>query len=100
MEGRIYAKSHGDFCTIAVEVSPGAARTEITGIDPWRKALQIRVAAQAKDGKANAELIRFIAEKTSVPAGSVRLLKGEKSSLKVIRLPLSSDRACELLRGD
>jgi len=100
MRSESFARKHGEHCTITVDASPGASRTEIVGINPWRKALQVRIAAQAKDGEANAELVRFLAEKLSVPAGSIRILRGERSSLKVIRLPLPAEMAQELLWGD
>jgi len=100
MKSNSYAKDHGDSCTITVDASPGASRTEIVGTNPWRKALQVKIAARAKEGEANAELLRFLAEKLSVPAGSIRLLKGEKSSLKVIQLPVTAERALEVLGGD
>ncbi|HJX04741.1 MAG TPA: DUF167 domain-containing protein [Thermoplasmata archaeon] len=100
MKSESYARGHGEFCTITVDASPGASRTEIVGTNPWRKALQVRIAAQAKDGEANAELVRFLAERLSVPASSVRILRGERSSLKIIQLPLPAERAQRLLRGD
>jgi len=100
MKQEIFAKDHGDYCTITVEASPEAARTKIIGVNTWRKALQVKVAAEARDGRANAELVRFLAARLSVPPSSVRLLKGEKSSIKVLRLPLKAERACDLLRSD
>lgn len=95
-----YAKDHGDHCTITVDASPGASRTEIVGTNPWRKALQIRIAAPAKNGEANAELVRFLAEKLSVPTSSVRLVRGERASLKIVQLPVPAARALKMLGGD
>jgi len=95
-----YAKEHGNHCTITVDASPGANRTEIVGTNPWRNALHIKVAAHAKDGEANAELVRFLAKKLSVPANTIRLMKGERSPLKVILLPVTAAQAREILGGD
>lgn len=100
MTSESYAKEHGKSCTITVDASPGASRTEIVGTNPWRKALQVKIAARAKNGEANAELVRFLAERLSVPTEAVIILKGSKSSLKIIKLPVSAEKARELLGGD
>lgn len=94
-----YVKDHGNYCTITVEATPGASRTEIAGTNPWRKAVQIRIAAEAREGEANAELIRFLAERFSIPTSSIEFVKGHKSSLKVIRLPVTAVKAREILGG-
>jgi hypothetical protein len=95
-----YAREHGESCTITVDASPGAHRTEIVGTNPWRKALRVKIAARATNGEANTELVRFLAERLSVPADAIRILKGEKSSLKTIQLPVPAEKARELLGGD
>jgi len=100
MKSESYTKGHGNSCTITVDASPGASRTEIVGVNPWRKALQVRIAAQAKNGEANAELVRFLSEKLSVPASSIKLVRGERASLKVIQLPVSAEKVRRLLGGD
>lgn len=100
MKSRSYAREHGESCTITVDASPGASRTEIVGINLWRKALQVRIAARAKNGEANVELVRFLAERLSVPADAIRILRGDKSSLKIIQLPVPAEKARELLGGD
>jgi len=90
-------KDHGGFSTITIEASPGASKTEISGTNPWRAAVKIRIAAQPKEGEANAELIRFLAETLSVPANEVEIIKGERSSLKVIRVHADADKVRSLL---
>ncbi len=93
-------KDHGNHCTITVDASPGADRTEVIGTNPWRKALKIRVAAQAREGEANAELLRFLAEKLSIPVNEIKIIKGERSSLKIVHLPVAAEKARKLLGGD
>jgi len=100
MESESYVTEHGKYCTIVVDASPEASRTEIVGINPWRKALQVKIAAAAKGGEANSELIRFLAERLSVRTDTIKILRGEKSSLKVIRLPLTAREVRRLLGGD
>jgi len=91
MERRDFLEPSGDGCRIWIDASPGAPRSEVTGINRWRKALQVRIGAQPKDGAANDELVRFLAERLDVPRRRVRLIKGERSSTKVLDIPLSVD---------
>lgn len=65
--------------------------SEITGINPWRKALQVRVGAQPKEGEANEELIRFLAERLRVPKRSIVIVRGERSSTKLVEVSLEVD---------
>ena len=77
---------------LAVRVQPGARRSEVVG--PLGEVLRIKVAAPAHDGKANAELVRFLAEVLHVPRRSVQILRGRTSRSKVVLvaepIPLSS----------
>jgi len=70
--------------TLRVHAQPGAKRTEVVG--PHGDALKIRVAAPAVDGKANVELLRFIAEQFGVPLRSVSLLRGDTGRHKTVRV--------------
>lgn len=62
-------------------------------------ALKVRVAAPANEGKANAELVRFLARTLEVGRNSVQLLSGERSRDKVIRVPGDTDPVGRLLTG-
>ncbi len=93
-----FVRPHGSGSSITIEASPGAKKTEITGVNPWRGALQVRLAADARDGAANEELVAFLANKLGVPAGEVRFLKGERSALKILTVPLAPERADSILR--
>ena len=86
--------------TLDVHAQPGARRTEIVGIHG--DALKIRLAAPAVDGKANAELTRFLAEAFGVPQRNVALIRGEAGRRKTVRIlapVVRPDRAWGLL-GD
>jgi hypothetical protein len=84
-------------CVLAIEVTPGASKTEIVKVDPWRGALQVRVAAEARDGAANKELIKHIASELSVPKTDVRILRGERSHLKSVYVPIDEERVKKVL---
>jgi hypothetical protein len=69
---------------LMLHVRPGASRTEVTGTHG--EALKIRLAAPPVDGKANAELLRFLAEVFAVPRRDVMLVRGDTSRAKVVRI--------------
>ena len=48
--------------------------------------LKVRVAAPPTEGKANRELLAFLARSLGVPPTSIRLLKGEGSRHKVVEI--------------
>jgi uncharacterized protein (TIGR00251 family) len=72
---------------IAVKALPGASKTEFAGVQEQR--LRVRIAAAPEDGKANAELIAFIAKSLGCPKKEVRILRGQKSRVKTIAVPLT-----------
>ena len=69
---------------LTLHVQPGASRTEVAGTHG--DALKVRLAAPPVDGKANAELLRFLAEAFGVPRRNVTLVRGETSRAKVVRI--------------
>ena len=69
---------------LTLHVQPGASRTEVCGTHG--DALKVRLAAPPVDGKANAELLRFLAEIFGVPRRNVTLLRGETSRAKVVQI--------------
>ena len=63
-------------------VYPNAARSELVGFSEgvWR----VRVAAPPLKGKANKELIAFLAQKLGLSKGDLTILKGHTSRHKLI----------------
>ena len=49
-------------------------------------AIRIKLRAPAVEGKANAALITFLAERLNVPARTIVLLRGHKSRDKLVRI--------------
>ena len=71
-------------CTLELKIIPNAPRNEIVG---WLgPALKVKVHAPALEGRANDELLAFLAEHLGVPRRSVTLLRGDKSRQKVVRV--------------
>lgn len=70
--------------TLSLHAQPGAKRTGFAGIHG--DALKVRIAAPAVEGRANAELVRFIADAFGVPLRNVLLVRGEAGRDKVVRV--------------
>ncbi|HLT16598.1 MAG TPA: DUF167 domain-containing protein [Acidimicrobiales bacterium] len=68
--------------SLTIRVQPGAKRSEVVG--PHGDALRVRVASPPVDGKANAELVRFLAEHLGRPARDVEITRGQTSRTKVV----------------
>ncbi len=76
---------------LTIQATPNAPRSEIVGWvggsgDPQTDRLKVKVKAPAVEGKANAELLRFLAEVFGVRPGAVTLVRGETARLKVVRI--------------
>jgi uncharacterized protein (TIGR00251 family) len=69
---------------LAVKVTPNAGRNEITGLKDG--VLQVRIAAPPEKGKANKELIDFLADRLQVKKSSVLIIKGQTSRYKTITI--------------
>jgi uncharacterized protein (TIGR00251 family) len=59
---------------VSVRVVPRASKSTVQGV--LGEALKIRLAAPPVEGKANTELIRFLAEALKIHAGNIHLLAG------------------------
>lgn len=69
----------------SVRVRPG------TSITRWKEpladgTLKLDLAAQAEDGEANAELIRFLADEFGVPKMNIEIVSGVTSRMKKVRI--------------
>jgi len=71
-------------CTLELKTIPNAPRNEVVG---WLgTALKVKVHAPALEGRANDELLGFLAEKLGLPRRAVTLLCGDKSRQKIVRI--------------
>jgi hypothetical protein len=74
----------GDGIVLTVRVTAGARRSEVIEVASDR--LRIRISAPAVEGKANAELKRFLAEVFGVRRSAISLVRGERTRDKTIRI--------------
>jgi uncharacterized protein YggU (UPF0235/DUF167 family) len=79
---------------LLLHVVPGARLTAFAGRhgDAWK----LRVSAPPEDGRANREILRFIASKAGLGANNIRLAQGAGSRRK--RLVIRGLEPGELLR--
>ncbi|WP_309382080.1 DUF167 domain-containing protein [Cerasicoccus frondis] len=74
---------------LSVLASPKASRSEVVG---WQEgALKVRIAAPPVDGKANAELVKFLAKYLGVAKREITLVSGEGSRHKVLAVEGMTD---------
>jgi uncharacterized protein (TIGR00251 family) len=75
---------------LTLHVQPGARRTAVAGVHGG--ALRIRLAAPPVEGKANAALLRYLAEAFGVPQRAVALVRGAASRHKTVRIAAPQSR--------
>lgn len=83
-----WRRDDGGDLVLALHVQPGATRTAVAGVhgDGDGARLKLRLAAPPVDGKANAELVRYLAASFGVPQKRVTLERGETSRQKTVRI--------------
>jgi uncharacterized protein (TIGR00251 family) len=69
---------------LRVHVVPNARSDSVVGAHGG--AVKIKLRAPAVEGKANAALLRFLAEQMKLPGHAIALQRGHKSRDKVIRI--------------
>ncbi len=83
-----------DRLVLRVRVTPGAGKNELRGVRDGE--LWVRVAAAPEKGRANLELVRYLAGLLGVPRSEVRMASGAASRHK--KLSLARD-ALDALRA-
>ncbi len=66
-------------------MSPGSSRTEFHSVMD-DGCFKIRLKAPPVDGKANAELVRWLSRQFGVSAGSVQIKSGSSSRRKTVKI--------------
>ncbi len=89
-----WCRDDGDAVVLLLHVVPGAKRTEVAGVhgEGSGARLRVRLAAPPVDGKANAELRRFLADAYGVPLARVSIERGESSRQKTVRIAAPARR--------
>ena len=83
---------------LVVHVVPRARRTGAAGVHG--DAIRVRLAAPPVDGAANAELVRFVAERLGVARDAVRITAGGRGRRKTLVIDgVPAERARRTLLG-
>jgi hypothetical protein len=92
-----WATRTADGWLLAIHVQPGARRTGVAGLHG--DALKVRIAAPPVEGKANAALEAFVAERLGVARSRVRVVKGELSREKRVAVNATGIDPAALLQA-
>ena len=76
--------AHGNAVRISCKVQPRASRCAVAGL--CGNALKIALTAPPVDGKANAALCAFLAEKCDCPKSAVSIVLGMTSRNKTVEI--------------
>lgn len=73
---------------LRIKVIPKSAKNEITDImeGPDGPTVKIRIKAAPEKGKANQELIKFLAKELDTPKDSIRIISGKTDQLKLLKI--------------
>jgi len=88
-------KLHDKGSLIIISVTANSKKTGITGIEPWRNSLKVKLTEPAKGGRANRQLKELFSNLFDAEAV---ILSGEKSSLKTLYINLETDKVKEKLK--
>ncbi|MEK6750044.1 MAG: DUF167 family protein [Pseudomonadota bacterium] len=72
----------GETLILEIHLQPRATKDEVVG--PHGQRLKIRLKSPPVDGKANAALLRFIADLCAVPMQQVSLVRGDTQREKTV----------------
>lgn len=80
---------------LALKVTPGAKKNEILG---WEddypqvgRVLKVKIAAPPVEGKANKEIVLFLAKALGIPKTSVEVVHGTSGRIKLVEIPDQTD---------
>jgi len=80
---------------LTVKVRPGAGRNAV--VDSQNGELVVKIKAHAQKGKANGELVSFLAKTLGTSKSDILIVSGSKSRHKVLSLHKSCRQALERL---
>ena len=81
---RWYRRDPRGTLILSIHAQPGAPRTEAAGLHG--DALKVRIAAPALEGRANDELVDFLARSLGAARRDVEVVGGEKSRRKRVAI--------------
>ena len=86
-----------EIITLKIVVQPGSKQNEVIGLH--NDALKIKLSTPAIEGRANAALLKFIAQLFDVSKTNITLKRGDKSRYKTIEIRNSLVQPEDVLMG-
>ena len=77
---------------LRIKVTPRASSNAVIGwLDKQREVLVLKVTAPAEGGKANAAVIKLLAEELNIPKSAIHIKRGSTSRHKLVSLEAPQD---------
>lgn len=80
---------------LSLKVTPGAKKNEVLG---WEedypqvgRVLKVKIAAPPVEGKANKEIVLFLAKLLKVTKSSIEVVHGTSGRIKLVEIPDGTD---------
>ena len=83
---------------IRLYIRPGAAETRVEGT--YQDRIKIRISAPPEKGRANKELIKFIAGILSIPKSRISIASGKTSNYKEIQINSNHNNNYDIILGE
>lgn len=81
---------------VKVKIQPNASENKILNyIEDY---LKIKITSSAIEGKANKTLIDFLSKKTGLPKSSLKIVKGEHTSKKILEIDNIEEDKLEIIK--
>lgn len=72
---------------LKIKARPGASKTEVRGmLEGEEEVLKINVAAAPEKGKANVELVKFLAKAMQIDKGNIKIISGAGDKVKLVKV--------------
>ena len=92
-------KETQDGINIFCQIQAGASKNNIVGVIN-NEFLKIQIQCPPVDGKANAQIIKYLSKVFDVSKSSIIILKGEKQKIKCIQVVgISKEEAIKILEN-
>ncbi|MBM5782499.1 MAG: YggU family protein [Pelagibacterales bacterium] len=84
-----FLKQGENFTLLHVKITPNSSQNKICGTyinEKSQEYLKVQLASQPIDGKANEELIKFLAKILQIPKSKVEIISGKTSKFKMVKI--------------
>ena len=89
---------HENHLLLRVSIRAGSSKNELVGKFGEPARLKIKIQAQAVDGQANKELIKFLSKTFKVAKSTIEIIRGEISKQKDLRIEITRHEQSEIVR--